>query len=125
MRFTVKVKLASAFGAVIALSMITGVIAYNKLTLLDTSQQRLVNQAERIKKTASLVNGIQGQVRAETRIILASSEKDAVDNHRAMIERRDASLKLKDELYAMASETGKQIIQQAAAKLQRMNELEE
>jgi methyl-accepting chemotaxis protein len=125
MRFTVKAKLASAFGAVIALSMITGVIAYTNLTTLDTSQQRLVSQAERMKKTASLVNGIQGQVRAETRIILASSEKDAVDNHRAMIERRDASLKLKDELYAMASETGKQLIQQAAAKLQHMNELEE
>jgi methyl-accepting chemotaxis protein len=125
MRFTVKAKLASAFGAVIVLSMITGVIAYNKLTLLDTSQQRLVSQAERMRKVANLMNGIQGQFRSETRMILATSAKETEDNHRVMMERRDANLKLKDDLYALASEAGKQIIQQAAVKLQRMNELEE
>ncbi len=40
MRFTVKSKLASAFGAVIVLSMITGAIAYTKLTSLDAQEIR-------------------------------------------------------------------------------------
>src|SRR5450756_3155646 len=124
MRFTVKAKLASAFGAVIALSMVTGAIANTKLTALDTSEQRLVSQAERLKKAANLMNSIQGQLRSESRMILASSEADAADNHRAMLERRDGSLKLKDELYAMASETGKRLLEQGALKLQRLNELQ-
>ncbi|HEY8338068.1 MAG TPA: methyl-accepting chemotaxis protein [Tardiphaga sp.] len=125
MRFTVKAKLASAFGAVIVLSMITGVIAYTKLSTLDASQQRLVAQAERIKKAASLMNNIQAQIRSESRVILAKSEQDAQENHRAMMERRDTSLKLKDELFSMASETGKRIIEQGGLKLQRLNELQE
>jgi methyl-accepting chemotaxis protein len=99
MRFTVKAKLASAFGAVIALSMVTGVIAYSKLTALDASQHRLTQQAERMKRTANLMNSIQGQLRAESRMILSSSEKDVADQHRLMTERRDLSLKLKDELH--------------------------
>jgi methyl-accepting chemotaxis protein len=123
MRFTVKAKLASAFGAVIILSMVTGAIAYVKLTSLDMSQQSLVAQAERMKRASVLMDDIQGQLRAETRMILATSDKDTADNHRAMIERQGIGLKHKDELYGMATENGKRLIEQAAAKLQRMNEL--
>ncbi|ABD90196.1 methyl-accepting chemotaxis protein [Rhodopseudomonas palustris] len=125
MRFTVKAKLASAFGVVIALSMVTGFIAYSKLTLLDTSQLRLVAQAERMKKTANLMNSIQGQLRAETRMILSLSDKDSAEQQKLMMERRDASLKLKDGIYGAASEAGKRLIDQAAVKLQRLNELQE
>ena len=49
MRFTVKAKLASAFGAVIVLSMITGAIAYTKLSSLSDSEERTVAQASRLK----------------------------------------------------------------------------
>ena len=125
MRFTVNAKLASAFGAVIILSMITGAIAYSKLSSLDASQQRLVAQAERMKKAAGLMNTIQAQIRSESRVILAKSEQDAQENHRAMVERREQGLKLKDELLSVASEAGKRVIAQGAAKLQRLNELQE
>ncbi|MBB5046037.1 methyl-accepting chemotaxis protein [Rhodopseudomonas rhenobacensis] len=125
MRFTVKAKLACAFGVVIALSMVTGFIAYTKLTALDASQLRLVAQAERMKKTANLMNNIQGQLRAETRMILSNSDKDALDQHKMMMDRRETSVKIKDDLYAMASEAGKRLIEQAGAKLQRLNELQE
>jgi methyl-accepting chemotaxis protein len=125
MRFTVKAKLASAFGAVIALSIVTGAIAYSKLTSLDVSQQRLIHQADRMKKAAGLMNSIQGQLRSESRMILATSEKEATDQHRLLMERRETSVKLKDDLYSLASEQGKLLIQQAATKLQRLNDLQE
>src|SRR3954469_4550110 len=84
MRFTVKAKLASAFGAVIILSMITGVIAYTKLTALDSSQQQIVHQGERIEKTAVLVAEMQYQVRSELRMMSAVADKDVAEFHRQM-----------------------------------------
>ena len=123
MRFTVKAKLASAFGAVIILSMVVGVIAYTKLTALDASQQALVAQAGRMKLAADLMDDIQGQLRAETRIILATTDKETADNYQAMLARRDTGLKHRDELHGMASEQGKRLIELGTGKLQRMNEL--
>ncbi|HEY8338070.1 MAG TPA: methyl-accepting chemotaxis protein [Tardiphaga sp.] len=125
MRFTVKAKLASAFGAVTILSMVIGGVAYNKLTSLDTAQQQLVTQAERMKKASDLMNEIQGQLRAELRMILAATDKDLADNHRLMTERRGKVAKIKDELYGIATENGRRLIELASAKMTRMNDLQE
>jgi methyl-accepting chemotaxis protein len=125
MRFTVKAKLASAFGAVIILSMITGAIAYVKLSSLDESQERVVAQAGRLKKAADLMDAIQGQQRSETRMIHAASDKEAQDFYTAMVGRRDKVLKLRDELYGKASEAGKQMLDLAVVKIKLMNDLEE
>jgi methyl-accepting chemotaxis protein len=125
MRFTVKAKLASAFGAVIILSMITGAIAYVKLSSLDESQERVVAQAGRLKKAADLMDAIQGQQRSETRMIHAASDKEAQDFYTAMVGRRDKVLKIRDELYSKASEAGKQMLDLAIAKIKLMNDLEE
>jgi methyl-accepting chemotaxis protein len=54
MRFTVKAKLASAFGAVTILSLIVGGVAYTKLTALDASQQILVDLDRRVQKTGEI-----------------------------------------------------------------------
>ena len=48
MRFSVKAKLASTFGVVTILSLITGGVAYNKLNSLEAAQQNLVQQGEQI-----------------------------------------------------------------------------
>jgi methyl-accepting chemotaxis protein len=125
MRFTVKAKLASAFGAVIILSMMIGGVAYVKLTSLDTSQQSLAAQAERMKRAASWMNSLQGQVRAEMRMILSSSDKDIAEQYRVMDERQAATVKIKDDLYNIATEAGKRIIEPAAVKLKLMNELQQ
>jgi methyl-accepting chemotaxis protein len=125
MRFTVKAKLASAFGAVTILSMITGGVAYTKLTALDQSEQSLVTQAERMKKSSDLMNDVQGQLRSELRMILASSDKDNAELHREMMERQETSLKLKDELYGIATENGKRMIEDVTVKLKRMDELQQ
>src|SRR4051794_8748851 len=125
MRFTVKAKLASAFGAVIILSMITGAIAYVKLSALDASQERVVAQAGRLKQAADLMDAIQGQQRAETRMIYAASDKEIQDSYNAMTGRRDKTLKIREDLYGKASETGKQMLDNAVARMKRMNELQE
>jgi methyl-accepting chemotaxis protein len=125
MRFTVKAKLASAFGAVIILSMITGGVAYEKLSALDESQQQILTQSVREKDAAELMDAIQEQQRAETRMIMAVSDKETIDEHNLMIERRDHTLKARDALYGLASAEGKRIIDQATAKLKRMNDLGE
>jgi methyl-accepting chemotaxis protein len=125
MRITVKAKLAGAFGTVIVLSMITGAIAYNKLSALSDAEEHTVAQAMRLKMAGDIMDGIQGQQRSESRMIYATNEKDTQDNYNTMIARRDKVMKLRDELYGKASEAGKQMLDAAAAPLKRMNELEE
>jgi methyl-accepting chemotaxis protein len=125
MRFTVKAKLAGAFGAVIVLSMVTGGIAYTKLTLLNEEQERIVAQAERVKKAADIMNEIQGQQRSESRMIASKSDQDAHDNYTAMIARRNKALKLRDDIYAETGEAGRKVLDQAGALIKKMNERED
>jgi len=125
MRFTIKAKLATTFGVVTLLSLITGAVAYVKLTSLESSEQRLVQQGIRVEKAAELMDTIQYQQRAEMRMIVASSDADTVANHRAMLDRQDKGQKQKDELFSTASEEGKHLIEAAAVKLKQFNELQQ
>ncbi|WP_375161733.1 methyl-accepting chemotaxis protein [Bradyrhizobium sp. RDT46] len=125
MRFTVKAKLASAFGAVIVLSMITGGVAFNSLSTLTEQQERIVGQAYRTKLAADVMSAIQAQQRAESRMIQAVADKDTQDNYNAMLTRREKTLKLNSELYGKASENGRRMLDQAAGPIKRMNELED
>ena len=53
--------------------------------------------AESLRLTASdLMNDVQGQLRSELRMILASSDKENAEHHREMVERQEKTLKLKD-----------------------------
>ena len=74
MRFTVKAKLASAFGAIIVLSMITGGVAYVKLSDLTQTNDVLVAKAERGDKAEQLETALVSQVRAERDLIIASTD---------------------------------------------------
>jgi methyl-accepting chemotaxis protein len=125
MRFTVKAKLASAFGAVTILSMITGGVAYTKLTALDQSEQTLVTQAERMKLSSDLMNEVQAQLRSELRMMLATSDKDNAEYHRQMMDRQEKALKLRDGIYNVATENGKRMIEQVTVKLKHMDELQQ
>jgi methyl-accepting chemotaxis protein len=125
MRFSVKAKLAGAFGAVIALSMVTGAIAYFNLSSLSDAEERTVAQATRLKMAADVMDGIQGQQRSESRMIYATTDKETQDYYSTMMARRDKVLKLRDELYSKASETGKHALDQAAGPIKRFNELED
>jgi len=56
MRFTVKAKLASAFGVVILLSMVAGGVAYLKLNDMAGTTEHLTARAGRLAKVADLRN---------------------------------------------------------------------
>ncbi|MBB5046039.1 methyl-accepting chemotaxis protein [Rhodopseudomonas rhenobacensis] len=125
MRFSVKAKLACTFGAVTLLSLMTGGIAYNKLSSLEASQERMVQQGARMKLASDIMNDMQGQQRSETRMIMSVFDKDTEANYRQMIERQGAVMKSRDELYAIATEAGKRLLDQAAVKLKQFNELQQ
>jgi methyl-accepting chemotaxis protein len=120
MRFTVKAKLASAFGIVILLSMIAGAVAYLKLTDMVGTAEHLVARAGRMEKAAELEKSILAQVRAEKNAILASdAEYDQFTADLAKV--REGLLKSKDEIYAAASESGKKMMDGFATAYAKMN----
>ena len=65
MRFTVKAKLASAFGLIIVLSMVAGGIAYLKLTDMISGSEALISRANRMQMGAQIEINLLSQVRAE------------------------------------------------------------
>jgi methyl-accepting chemotaxis protein len=124
MRFTVKAKLASAFGVVIVLSMIAGVVSYMKLTDMLVTAEGLVARAARMEKAAELEKDILLQVRAEKNSILAT-EKEYDQQITDLTKTRELLLKLKDEIYAGASEEGKKYVDVFAGIYLRMNAVQD
>ncbi|WP_454650470.1 methyl-accepting chemotaxis protein [Bradyrhizobium liaoningense] len=120
MRFTVKAKLASAFGLIIVLSGVAGGIAYLKLTDMVTGSEHLVARAARMQKGAQIEINLLGQVRAEKNAIIAPDNE--VDAFVAEIPKiREANLKLREEVYAIASEGGKRLLEKFAVAYDKMN----
>ena len=110
MRFTVKAKLASAFGVVILVSGIAGAISYLKLNEMVATAESLVSRASRMEKAGELEKGILLQVRAEKNAILAPEQ----DSDRFIAEigkTREQVLKTKDEIHAVATEAGRKLIE--------------
>jgi methyl-accepting chemotaxis protein len=121
MRLTVKSKLAGAFGVVIILSMIAGGVAYLKLSDMITTAENLVGSAGRMEKAAELEKGILLQVRAEKNLIVSSSDAEA-DRFSAEIGTlRNSVVRTKDEIYAVATEGGRKLLERFAATYSSMN----
>ena len=121
MRFTVKAKLASAFGIVILLFIVAGVVSYVKLSDMVGTAESLVSRANRMEKAAELEKGILAQVRAEKNAILASSDAEHAQFTTELAKLRDSVLKSKDEIYAVATETGKKMMDSFASAYTKMN----
>ncbi|MDI3566455.1 methyl-accepting chemotaxis protein [Bradyrhizobium sp. Arg816] len=111
MRFTVKAKLASAFGVVILLSMIAGAVGYMKLADMVGTTELLVSRAGRMEKAAELKEGILFLVRAEKNSILAANDAEHEQFRADLIKNREAVAKSKDEIYAAVSEGGKKLME--------------
>jgi methyl-accepting chemotaxis protein len=111
MRFTVKAKLASAFGIVILLSMIAGAVGYMKLADMVGTTELLVARAGRMEKAAELKEGILFLVRAEKNSILAANDAEYDQFVADLAKNREAIVKSKDEIYAAASEGGKKLME--------------
>src|SRR6516164_8695644 len=113
MRLTIKAKLAGAFGVIIVLSMITGVVAYSKLSSLDESQQHIVSQSARMTLAADVKSDIQEQQRAEIRMIQAFSDKETEDEYKSMMSLREKVRKQFGDPYSQTNESGKKLLDQA------------
>ena len=124
MRFTVKAKLASAFGVVLLLSMAAGGLAYVKLSEMIDTADSLVSRAGRMDRAAEIEKGILSQVRAEKNLLLApDSEADRFIAEIA--KQRETLLKLKEEIHAAASAEGKKLIENFGAAYLRMNAVQD
>ncbi|TFV43181.1 methyl-accepting chemotaxis protein [Bradyrhizobium niftali] len=120
MRFTVKAKLASAFGVVILLSMIAGAVGYMKLSDMVGTTESLVSRAGRMEKASELKEGILLQLRAEKNSILSSDAE--YDQFVAdLAKTREQLAKSRDEIYAAASENGRKLIDGFSVAYGRMN----
>jgi methyl-accepting chemotaxis protein len=124
MRFTVKAKLASAFGLVIILSMVAGGVAYTKLNDMMTTTDTMVLRAKRIEKSAEIEKTILLQLRAEKNSILGT-EADAELFAADAAKRREEATKIRDEIYSLASEAGKKLLDAFTAAYTRMNAYQE
>jgi methyl-accepting chemotaxis protein len=124
MRFTVKAKLASAFGVILLLSMAAGGFAYVKLSEMIDTADNLVSRAGRMERAAEIEKGILLQVRAEKNLLLApDSEADGFVAEIA--KQRETLLKLKEEIHAQASTEGKKLIENFGAAYARMNAVQD
>ncbi|MDR3467187.1 MAG: methyl-accepting chemotaxis protein [Xanthobacteraceae bacterium] len=120
MRFTIKAKLASAFGIVILLSMIAGAVAYLKLSDMVATAENLVASASRMEKAAELEKNMLLQIRAEKNIIVSTSDSE-IERFGAEIEKLRADLlKTKEDILATATEGGKKIIERFTAAYNNM-----
>ncbi|POR47409.1 HAMP domain-containing methyl-accepting chemotaxis protein, partial [Bosea psychrotolerans] len=124
MRFTIKAKLATAFGVIIALSMTAGGIAFYQLSELDRSQQAIIAQGERAGKVADLQRDLQAQVRAEKNVMLASEDKDIEAAAADLQAARQRVQTISAEMYASASEQGKRLMDQVNAKSKTLNDIQ-
>ncbi|RTM04793.1 MAG: methyl-accepting chemotaxis protein [Bradyrhizobiaceae bacterium] len=124
MRFTVKAKLASAFGLVIILSAVAGGVAYLKLGDMMATADSMVMRAKRMERAAEIEKTILLQLRAEKNAILgtdAEAQQFAAD----AAKRRDEAVKTRDEVYALASEAGKKLLDGFSGAYAKMNAYQE
>ena len=125
MRFTVKAKLASAFGAVIILSMVTGGLAYVKLNQLAATSADLVARAGRLDKANDIQTDILYQVRAEKNVIIATSDADIAKFAAELKSRREAAQHTQADVTAAASEAGKVLLGKFAVAYEKMNAIQD
>ncbi|MEY9308888.1 methyl-accepting chemotaxis protein [Bradyrhizobium ottawaense] len=124
MRFTVKAKLASAFGVVILLFMVAGAVSYMKLSDMAATADSMVLRAKRMEKAAEVEKIIWQQVRAEKNAILGTAgEAEEFAANAAKL--RDEAMKIRDEVHALASEGGRKLLDNFASAYARMNVYQE
>ena len=125
MRFSVKAKLASAFGAVIILSVVTGGVAYVKLNQLAATSADLVARADRLDKANNIQNAVLYQVRAEQNVIIASTDADIAKYGAEIKTQREIAQRTEAEVMAVTSEAGKALLEKFTAAYDKMNAVED
>jgi len=124
MRFTVKAKLACAFGVVIALSAVAGGIAYTRLSGMIATTESIVARAGRMDKATELEKDILQQVRAEDSYLLTSGA-EAEQYITEIAHDRETTMKAREAIYAKASEDGRKLLDGFSAAYSKANAYED
>jgi methyl-accepting chemotaxis protein len=120
MRVTIKLKLGLAFGAVIVLSMVSGAVAYSKLSGLNDTLDKVVNGfAKRSTEAEEVKVHLLQNLRFEKNMLLAPTNDEAAKYAQQMIEERNLAASLEQKTQATALEEGKQLLSQLAASMSR------
>ena len=125
MRFTIKTKLACAFGAVVMLSILTGAVAYSKLNLIAETSKQISARAAKIDKAGELRATILMQLRAEKNAAMAVRDPDVTKFERSIRESREKALALRDEILIGASRSVRGVIGKFSADYDKFNVLED
>ena len=125
MRFTVKAKLACAFGIVLLLSMAAGGVAYMKLSDMIATAEDLVSRSSRVEKASELEKDILLQARAEKNIILSTSDAELDQFVVEMTKVRVSAAKTREEIFAAATEAGKKLIERFGTVYGQMNAVQD
>jgi methyl-accepting chemotaxis protein len=120
MRFTVKAKLATAFGVIIVLAGVAGGVAYMKLGDMMSTANSMVLRAKRMERAMEIEKQILSQVRAEKNAVMGT-DAEAAQFAAEALKSRESMLKAKDEVYALASEAGKKLLDNFAAAYSKMS----
>ena len=125
MRFTVKAKLTSAFGAIIILSAITSSVAYVKLSELAATSRTLVGRGERLDKAAQLQATVLYEVRAQKNMILSSDDADIARHTDEIKKLADEARQLRDGINATTNEHGKELMAKFASEYDKTSKIED
>ena len=119
MRMTIKLKLAGAFGLVLAMSAIAGGVSYMKLSELADTQQELARRGSRIALVSDLQNVLGATARSEKNIIIESDQKKIETLIEELNQRRAALVKKRTELETGAPAEGRQAMEAASGQVDR------
>ncbi|PTM39665.1 methyl-accepting chemotaxis protein [Bosea sp. 124] len=119
MRFTIKAKLAAAFGVVIVLSTVAGGLSYQQLSNMTETQSTLIRWTNRLDLIGDVRTFFNRSIRAEKNAVMASSDKEIATHVETAANARAEALKVRDRLQANADEAGKRRWDVMAPKLAR------
>jgi methyl-accepting chemotaxis protein len=126
MRMTIKLKLAVAFGVVLALSITSGLVAYSKLASLNTTLDNVVNgSSKRSFNAEQLKIALLQNVRSEKNAVLSPSDEDTVTYVSQAKQQRAEVRALLDEIRASATPEGKRMLATIGSMFDKQAELQD
>jgi len=127
MRFSIKLKLVSAFGVVIALSMLAGSVAYIKLSALDeTVNVMLKSAATKLELGEEIKVHVLEMIRDEKNMILASTTEEIEKYREEIAKEREPIRRMRDTMYSLSvTEKGKHLLDELQSALDRQVAIQE
>ncbi len=126
MRFNIKLKLAAAFGLVIALSAVSGVVAYSKLAAVNESLDIAVNGfGKRLQLATEIRMDLLLNIRAEKNMLLTNSDSETTTYANDVLQQRAEAKAAFDRIYSQATDAGKRILDTLAPAMARQSEVQD